>query len=73
MKSLLELDLDAADIPDEDKELLWSLLMAPGQGKTITNLSEYLLMTQAMKDQIKVKSELTVTVCRHVLSGLKLV
>jgi hypothetical protein len=56
LKSLLELDLDSADIPEEDKEVLWSLLMAPGQGKTITNLCEYLLMTQAMKDQIKVNS-----------------
>ena len=56
LEALLSLELDdkVTLTPDQEQEYL-DLLQGYGSGKAITNLSEYLLMTQAMKGEIRVR------------------
>lgn len=55
LEALLSIEIDDKNIlsDDEEKNFL-NLLQGFGSGKAITNLAEYLLMTQAMKGEIKV-------------------
>lgn len=71
LTSLLELDLDDENvhISQELQEHLYTILSSPNLGKAITNLSEYLLMTQAMKGQIKVSLANSHITCRQLHSG----
>ena len=51
----LDLEEEGVDTLDEDEEQeLFALLQSDSVGKAVTNLAEYLLMTQAMKGEIKV-------------------
>ena len=51
----LDLEEEGADNLDEDDEAeLFAVLQGDGVGKAVTNLAEYLLLTQAMKGEIKV-------------------
>ena len=61
LNRLLNLDLETGDTPEdeqilseEEEEELFNLLQSPTVGKSVTNLSEYLLMTEAMSGRIKV-------------------
>ena len=57
LEKLMKLDLEeeGVDTLDEDEEQeLFALLQSDSVGKAVTNLAEYLLMTQAMKGEIKV-------------------
>jgi len=57
LEQLLDLDLDKnSKIDSNQEEHLFSLLQGIGADKSIANLSEYLLMTRALKGEIKVSS-----------------
>lgn len=55
LQRLMDLDLndENSKLSTNEEEDMFALLEAQGQGKAITNLSEYLLMTQAMKGEVK--------------------
>jgi hypothetical protein len=55
LNELLDLELEGRESLTEPEEVtMFNVLQGAGSGKAITNLSEYLLMTQAMKGEIKV-------------------
>lgn len=55
LEELLTLDLVQEDdkaprsLTEEEENEFFALLQAPGQGKAITNMAEYLLMTECMR------------------------
>jgi len=50
----LDLEEEGADnLDEEDEAELFAVLQGDGVGKAVTNLAEYLLLTQAMKGEIK--------------------
>jgi hypothetical protein len=58
LQGLLALNLEPAEeqghtLTEAEEQAYFDLLKAPGQGKAITNYSEYLLMTQGMKGKVK--------------------
>ena len=59
LEKLMKLDLEeegADNLEEEDEAELFAVLQSDGVGKAVTNLAEYLLLTQAMKGEIKVGS-----------------
>lgn len=55
LDELFNLELEGKEqLTDESTEEFFSLLQGEGSGKAICNLSEYLLMTQALKGEIRV-------------------
>ena len=64
LNRLLNLDLEPGTpeeagsedvlLTEEEEDELFNLLQSPTVGKSVTNLSEYLLMTEAMSGRIKV-------------------
>jgi hypothetical protein len=58
LQELLSLNLEPEEgqgraLTEAEEQTFFELLKAPGQGKTITNYAEYLLMTQGMKGKVK--------------------
>jgi len=56
-EELLKLDLEVdgiENLTEEEENDYFALLNGDNVGKAITNMAEYLLMTQAMKGEIKV-------------------
>jgi hypothetical protein len=55
LNELLDLELEGKEsLTEEEESELFNVLQGEGSGKAITNLSEYILMTQAMKGEIRV-------------------
>ena len=46
----------ATNLSEEEEDEFFNLLKSPSVGKSVTNLSEYLLMTEAMTGRIKVSA-----------------
>ena len=59
-EELLRLDLEVdgvENLTEEEEADFFALLQSENVGKCVTNMAEYLLMTQAMKGAIKVSSQ----------------
>lgn len=67
LEQLLALELDGEPLTEDQEQEYFELLQGHGSGKAITNLAEYLLMTQAMKGEVRVSN--VANCCRLPLFG----